>query len=340
MPIYDEDSNIIGWKSIVEAKDMNKILEERNCQHLRQAVATLFGHGWAQEQLRNKDTREDTIQSILDRKFDLKHPTEIVNEWVRHLKRQYDENALKNEVSKIGAKITTAEFRKFFKEKPERTGSSPSQRHMGHYKSILHLDYLVQLHTQMLNIGLLAGIALPRWKYTLSLMMEKDVGCPRLHRLRIIQLFEADFNFLFVLVFGIRLTEFAAKHCNVHESQYGSTYGKQCQSTVLNKILTYDIMRMSKGTGAISELDAKACYDRLIPILVVIACRSIGLGKEASDLLYDSLTDTTYQVCTAMGKLQPYKPDGTEEAFGVGQGSGGAPTFWKIINNITLHTMD
>ena len=34
VPIYDDESNIIGWESIVEGQRMHQILTERNSQHL------------------------------------------------------------------------------------------------------------------------------------------------------------------------------------------------------------------------------------------------------------------------------------------------------------------
>ena len=119
-------------------------------------------------------------------------------------------------------------------------------------------DDLVDVIVSMLNIGLITGQALDRWKRTVSLMLEKDTGQPKLHRLRIIQLFEADYNFLLSLVFGHRLMTFARKFCKLNESQYGSMSGKQAQSAVLNKILTYDLIRLTKQDAATSEFDAAA----------------------------------------------------------------------------------
>lgn len=110
-------------------------------------------------------------------------------------------------------------------------------------------------------------------------MLEKDKGSPNIHRLRIIQLFEADLNFLLALIFGQRLTKFTQEHCGLNKSQYGSIRGKQCQSTVLNKVLIYDILRTTREEAASAEFDAVACFDRIIPALFVVACRRLGLGR-------------------------------------------------------------
>ena len=63
---------------------------------------------------------------------------------------------------------------------------------MGHYKTILDNDELVDLQVAMINIGLRTGMALERWKRTISVMLEKDKGKPKIERLQIIQLFEVS----------------------------------------------------------------------------------------------------------------------------------------------------
>ena len=114
--------------------------------------------------------------------------------------------------------MTAGEFRHYFKTKKESTKSSPSGRHIGHYKAILGNDDLVEMVVAMLNIGLATGIALHRWPQTISGMLEKDKGSPKLHRLCIIKLFEADYNFLLALMLGHRLMKFAQKYCHFNES--------------------------------------------------------------------------------------------------------------------------
>ena len=80
----------------------------------------------------------------------------------------------------------------------------------------------------MINIGMVCGIVLKRWKNAVNIMIEKDKGSPKLHRLRVIQLMEADLNFCLSTVFGKRIMEFATKYCGLSENQYGSRRGNLC----------------------------------------------------------------------------------------------------------------
>ena len=72
--------------------------------------------------------------------------------------------------------------------------------------------------------------------------------------------------------------DFAAKHCNLKKSQYGSRSEKLCQSAMLNKVLTYDIFRLTKTNRAVAEFDALANYNRMIPALVAMVCHRLGMG--------------------------------------------------------------
>ena len=127
---------------------------------------------------------------------------EEVNEYIDNLRRDFDADRLQDEVKQINTAVTAGEFRHYLKKKKKSTESSPSGRHIGHYKAILGSNDLVEMVVAMLNIGLATSIALHRWQQTISVMLEKDKGSPKLNRLRIIQLLEANYNFIHALMLG------------------------------------------------------------------------------------------------------------------------------------------
>ena len=57
-----------------------------------------------------------------------------VNQWVDEQRAAYDQEKLAEEVKQIGKGISVEEFQRFYKTKRESTESSPSGRHVGHYK--------------------------------------------------------------------------------------------------------------------------------------------------------------------------------------------------------------
>ena len=73
--------------------------------------------------------------------------------------------------------------------------------------------------------------------------------------------------------------DFSTKYCDLNVSQYGSKPGQLCHSTILNKVYTYYILRVTKKNRAYVELDVVVNYDRMIMALVVLACSRLGLGE-------------------------------------------------------------
>ena len=85
-----------------------------------------------------------------------------VNAYIKNLQRAFDKTSQKEKIEKINAIVTAGEFRHYLKKKKESTESSPSGRHIGHYKAILGSDKLVEMVVAMLNIRLVTGSALQR----------------------------------------------------------------------------------------------------------------------------------------------------------------------------------
>ena len=124
----------------------------------------------------------------------------------------YYPKELQEEADIINRLISKEKFVKYFWTKDKSTKPSPSGHHMGHYKSMLEDDMLSDLMVAIFIIDLATDTALKHWRRNLRIMLEKNIRSPNLHRLWIIQLFEADFDFLLAVVFSHRLMGFARRH--------------------------------------------------------------------------------------------------------------------------------
>ena len=77
-------------------------------------------------------------------------------------------------------------------------------------------------------------------------MLEKEPGQPWIHRLRIIELFDAQVNAGFQLFIGRKMVWEAVQNQQLHPASYGSTPGKMAASAVLQKILSIDQLRIER----------------------------------------------------------------------------------------------
>jgi len=74
------------------------------------------------------------------------------------------------------------------------TALSPSGIHFGHYMAAMADMTVAKLNAILANLALSSSMAPDRWKMTLNVMLEKMAGNNNVKKLRIIMLFEADFN--------------------------------------------------------------------------------------------------------------------------------------------------
>jgi hypothetical protein len=134
--------------------------------------------------------------------------------------------------------ITEAEFISKFKIWKESTSTLPSGLHLGHYKALVSrnnadLDTdegkliekqrkeLISAHVAMINYSLLRSYSYSRWKNVVNVMIEKEPGNSKVHRLRVIHLYEADYNFLLQAKWR-GLISHAESNDLLHPGQYGS----------------------------------------------------------------------------------------------------------------------
>ena len=106
------------------------------------------------------------------------------------------------------------------------------------------------------------GIFMDRYRETVTTLIAKDKGSPRIHRLRPIHIIEIELQALSKSQWAKKLIKRAEKLRMITDSQYGGRAQRQAQSMVLNRTLIFDITRhLVKPLTCVDE-DLKACYNR------------------------------------------------------------------------------
>jgi hypothetical protein len=96
--------------------------------------------------------------------------------------------------TEVATYVTPEDFQCFWHTARERTGSSYSGLHFGHYIAASFCPDLSLLHAVKLSICARNGVPLTRWGKGLTVLLEKILGNVFIHKLRAICLLEADFN--------------------------------------------------------------------------------------------------------------------------------------------------
>ena len=232
----------------------------------------------------------------------------------------------------VKTKVSHGEWAQRWSKAKEKTSSSESGLHFGHYKAAAQSSVVSHLHALKTSLALKRGFALERWSRGLSVMLEKMFGCTLVSKLRAILLMEADFNFSNKLIYGVRMMNNVRKHDWMPEEIY-SEKGKTADDGTLAKVLFYDIVRQSRVSAGLSSIDAANCYDSIAHAIASLVFQAFGVPEEAIESMLTAIQDMKYFLRTAYGDSTHCAGSTIELKFqGLCQGNGAAPAGWAVIS--------
>jgi hypothetical protein len=235
--------------------------------------------------------------------------------------------------------ITPEEFIQTYKFTKENSSSSPSGRHIGHFKAVLQDTSLVFIHMLMMSLPFCHGFVPNRWTRITDFMLQKEEGNARSHRLHIIALFESDLNQAKQILLGRKLSHHLEDENLLTSMQYGSQPGQQYQSAVL--LFSHNIAHLSKHTSTYMENDAIGCYDRIVNNLVLILLHCLGFVISICSCLGALWVNTTHFIKMLYGTSSvTYSNSVSQPLFSPGQGSTTGPTFWPIVFFAIVESLD
>ena len=233
-------------------------------------------------------------------------------------------------IEEIEFNTTYEEFITFIHKSKEKTSTSPSGRYYDHYKTLLKADpqFLQTIHA-ILEISIQHNIILRRWRNTVTTLIEKELGSPYIHRMHVINIIEAEVQFIAKNFYITKLMRHAEKQNLITDEQYGGRSRRQAQSAVINKVLYYNLSRQMLMPAAFIDDDARACYDRIVTSLNSLECRKWDAPHKLSKFNNTFIENQTYSIRTAHGisnGTYKYSPDAPIQ--GSGQGIGWAGPRW------------
>jgi hypothetical protein len=86
------------------------------------------------------------------------------------------------------------------------------------------------------------GFILDQWTKVINFMLYKKPGVYLMNKLRIIHLFEADYNFIIGTIFGRRALYSGVDNHTLHSSQWAQP-GRQCSDVVVMRELAIAVQK-------------------------------------------------------------------------------------------------
>jgi hypothetical protein len=236
--------------------------------------------------------------------------------------------------------ISVDDHKQGWKKAKEFTSSGPSGLHFGHFKAGCQRDTIASLDASMTSVPFKSGYSPLRWQHGTNVMLVKQPGDFRVHRLRTILLYEADFNQNNKQLGRMMMKRAESAHL-IAEEQYGSRKNRAAIDQCLNRQLSTDIFRQKRITGAFVATDALSCYDRIVHSFASLAMQRVGVPLPPIVSMFNTIADLHHYVRTSFGD--------SEVSFGgsgwvrpcqtVGQGNGAGPQIWCNVSTPILDAM-
>jgi hypothetical protein len=336
------------FRTVVDPIEMESLLISRNQKHFSQARDTPFASNTISDTL-GWGAHLPPADLVLDGSYDLDSLTTD-----RHAKLLLQQCQRIN--PELPHSISLDETQKGYLNWNINTSTSPSGRHLSHQHILFHpsgstdpeeIEFIANtksdmwlLHHAPIQYATTHGYCFNRWHQVVNTMIEKEPGNPMLHRLRVIHLYESDYN----LILGIKFRQLI-RSCldkgQFNPGCYGGLANKQALDPVFLELMQYDYTSMTLTDHIKFANDAGSCYDRIIASPSNILARSRGLHKNIAALHGNMLETAVYRIKTQLGiSSSSYSHSLLHPVFGTGQGSRSSALIWNVNGSSYLDAYD
>lgn len=329
------------WNTVKVPTAIQQLLIDRNRKHFGQSHGTpLTDKDFVAEV--KYDGSGTATDLILEGTYDASDLDKVSRLFIKHMTQQT--------TTELPSEITKEEFIGKLKIWPEKTSTSPSGIHLGHYKALWQRhnitsndnpdaikqfenkrDLIIRIHLALLNYSVKFGYSYQRWHKVVNIMLRKDPHNSYIHRLRIIHLYEADYNLLLSVKWR-QAIHHAEDHHLLNEGLYGSRPGRTAHDPVFLEIMQTETYRTSMKSGINKDLDATSCYDRILTWVASICSRRVGINRTVAIVNSRTLEKARYHLKTDLQvSEESYQHCDAYPIYGTGQGSGNSPQLWCFV---------
>jgi hypothetical protein len=255
---------------LVTTHDTKAAVVEHTSDHLSEHFHLTYSAPCYRGQLfDNLGSMGDTecLQQILEGAYDYPSNTDI---WTKKILQEAQHTFSRMSGEEIAITISTADFQQYWRRVDERTSSSFSDVTFSHYKAVASHSMLSAMHAAYLTACARCGIPLARWGIGLTVLLEKIIGNNFIHKLKVICLLRADFNWINKIIFAQRMIGTTLEQ-NLIPSECFSKKGSNCINAIMTKIFICNESRIHHHDACIAGNDSGDCYDRPPIQLLLVA---------------------------------------------------------------------
>jgi hypothetical protein len=287
------------WIRITNPTIIEDRLLTRNIEHFGQAKDTLFAKAPLSKVFGYQGVNQAATQIIEHGAIpeDIAGENTYINKFLDKLSS--------GKVIEVADTITFEEFKTGLQKWKEKTTTSPLGRHLGHYKLLLNLNIyeseqqkenlsesILKVYYNIAMTAIKLGQPVDRWKNITTCMIEKTPGVSRLDKLRVIHIFEADYNLILKIMWSRKAIWKIHNNNLLNDGQAGSHPGCRAIDVAIQKEMKYNYSKLTRTPLITVDNDAKSCFNRILCNVAMLVSQYYGITQNMCSLQAATLENT------------------------------------------------
>jgi hypothetical protein len=181
------------------------------------------------------------------------------------------------------------------------------------------------------------GYPLKRQQQITTCMIEKTAGVSGIDRLRVIHLFEADYNLILKVMWSRRAVWNIQNKELSNMGQAGSRPGNRAIDVALAQEMKYNYAKMTRTSLITIDNNAKSCFDSILCNVAILIRKYLVFGDKLRKLQSTALKEAQFRIRTALGDSErTYKNTKESPINGTGQESCSSPAIWLMVSSFVM----
>lgn len=343
--IADDDDPSHRWTTIQDPESIFYLTLKQNASSLMRSAGSVFSTGPIGEKVGSTDTDQEFITSLFNGTIDSDLLSQAYPDVSQELSVFLSCCQKKASTNDFDWDFGIQEYCQLFNKTRESTACGPSGLHMSHWCVATLDENIAEVHAFLIWASFYLSFVYPRWLISWHCMLLKK-KYPYINKLRIIQLFEGDFNGALKYLLGRLMMRHIVKSDEVDVTTFGSIPGRDAIEAMGVLQQLYDNHRLFHRSMVAMFNDAAGCYDRIRVQLAEICLRRLGCPENIAKTHTKAQQGMIHRIKTALGispgTIRWANSSLIEETIGgikhfkgkiggIGQGGGASPVGWFVI---------
>ena len=235
-----------------------------NERHLQQSNISPFAHGPLSNLIGHDTSNSEILHTLTDDEIEnisneYGHVNVTLSKVLKRLKKRETKDGTKADFQ---WKFDGEDYRKSFGRARYNIAPGFSGLSMIHLRTISRDKHLSEISAKLLELPFRYGFTYDHWLKSVQALLQKE-SLPLIHRLRILELLELDYNGMLKYLIGRHFAKYEQSNGFQNKESYGAVRKKSAHDGLASVINTMEYSHIVRKPMVVAPKDATGCFDLL-----------------------------------------------------------------------------